>query len=176
MRYLIIVYVSAGLISCSGPQDPQGGPDDLPPDDAGQATDPEPIVQADISSSVDRERLGQILGRGPADFLNLVEVERYPLAQAEPFVGWEILRMPQVPDWLDVQVGDIVTAINGFSMPRPEDLWHVYQMLQVASEIRIDVTRNGERRAVRIEITDGPPQHGASGQSQPEPTPDSAAQ
>ncbi len=112
-----------------------------------------PLPDSALSSSLPREVLLQILGRSAGDFLRLVEVE--PATDDESsFVGWRIQRLTgsSPPAWLDVQEGDIVIAINGMPVERPEDAQRIWEAMRVASEIRIDLTRGDEARIVRIPI------------------------
>jgi S1-C subfamily serine protease len=147
--WVVLVVLAA---SCSGPQDRAAG-------GARQATgasagvSDEPSIES-MANAVTRERLAEILGRGVGDFLRHVAVE--PVLDGGAFVGFRLESLPDQPAWFDVRRGDVVTAINGMSIERPEDAQRAWEALQVASEVRIDLLREGERRSVRVPIEDAP--------------------
>ncbi len=162
-------------VSCSGPQDTDtNDPGDVNVEPGDQSTTSDPgLVQADVTASVTRQRLGELLGDGPAHLLSLVEVEGV-VTDANDFAGWELLALPASrPPWFDVRVGDVVTAVNGMPLERPEDVFRVYQLLQVASEVRIDLIRGDESRAVRVAIEDeAAPEPDEGGEQAPAPPPE----
>jgi hypothetical protein len=138
------------LAACSGTQDRETAPEPRP--DTGDEAPLRPDVEA-LTGAVARPDLLDVLGRSVGDFLRLVEVEQ-ELGDGG-FVGWRITSLPQrTPAWLDVQRGDVVTAVNGMPVERPDDAQAIWETLQVASEVRIDLTRAGERRSVRIPVED----------------------
>lgn len=144
---LILVLV----ISCSGAQDSTSTGNE-PPDDSASETPLQPDVES-MTGALDRQGLLDVLGRSAGDFLRLIEIEHE--ADGGRFLGWRIVALPSTtPSWLDVHVGDVVTAVNGMGVERPEDAQQIWEILQVASEIRIDLTRDGERRSVRVPVED----------------------
>jgi hypothetical protein len=150
------IAICALLCACSGPQDSgdgQGTTPNEPGDDTTLAESLEPDSES-LVGAVTTETLHHVLGRSAGDFLRLVEVEAE--TEGGSFVGWRLVSLPESqPSWLDIRTGDVVTAINGLPLERPEDAQRVWEMLQVASEVRIDSVRNGERRALRIPVEEG---------------------
>lgn len=143
------------LLGCSGAQSSDEGAVEAHQADvepAGPADDgPDVELMAD---GVPAQVLRDVLGRSAGDFLRLVEVEAE--TRSGSFLGWRLVSLPESqPSWLDVAVGDVVTAINGMSVERPEDAQQIWEMLQVASEVRIDLLRGEEERSVRIPILAG---------------------
>jgi len=51
-------------------------------------------------------------------------------------------------------VGDVVTAVNGFSIERPEQALSVFDSLQVASELRVAYERDGQPREIVYAIAE----------------------
>ena len=143
------------LLSCSGSQSDTATADDSA--DLGGST----LAHGDVPPSaesttpeVSRAGLAHILGESPGHFFGLVHVEGVG-AEGGSFAGWRIESLPtDTPSWLDVRVGDVVTSVNGMPIERPEEAQQVYEALRVASEVRIELTRGDERRAVRIPIVD----------------------
>ena len=154
------------LVSCSGAQDRRSSSDQ----GAQDQTEPAPL-QPDVESmtgALSRQDLLNVLGQSAGDFLRRVEIEHE--VDGGRFVGWRVEALPtSTPGWLDVQVGDVVTAVNGMPVERPEDAQQIWETLQVASEVRIDLTRDGERRSVRIPVEDGPAAEPVDPELQPTP-------
>lgn len=148
-RWWGLLFISS-VIACSGAQDRSSTGE--PSDDSASQPPLQPDVES-MTGALDRQSLLDVLGRSAGDFLRLVEIEHE--ADGGRFVGWRIASMPSTaPTWLDVRVGDVVTAVNGMGVERPEDAQQIWEILQVSSEIRIDLTRDGERRSVRIPVED----------------------
>lgn len=57
---------------------------------------------------------------------------------------------------LGLRNGDLVHAINGMSIPNLEKLLEVYQQLQQASRIELDITRRGKPVELVIDIESAP--------------------
>jgi len=71
------------------------------------------------------------------------------------FVGFRIAEL-RGPRWrgIDLKPGDVVTAVNGFSIERPEQAQQAFLSLAVASELRVDYERDGQPRTLRLAIVD----------------------
>jgi len=155
------------LAACAGSQHGSGGTT------GGDGADAGPPPVEELTGELSRQTLSELLGRSVGDFLRHVEVEN--VREEGSFVGWRIERLPETkPAWLDVNVGDVVTAINGMPLERPDDAQRVWEILQVASEVRIDLTRDGERRSVRIPIEEGGEPPPAEDGTEPAPAGDEA--
>jgi hypothetical protein len=92
-----------------------------------------------------RLELDATLGAGPARFLERVRVRAH--RPGGRFVGWEIVgfRFPGDPIARAVAVGDIVRAVNGKPLERPEQFSAIWEGLRGASVITVELTRRGER-------------------------------
>lgn len=163
---VVACVVATLLAACSGSQDRDAA--------RGPAVDPGPVEPLaagaeSLTGAVTRPDLLDVLGRSAGDFLRLVEIEAE--VRDGTFEGWRIATLPEgTPAWIDVQRGDVVTSVNGMPLERPEDAQAIWETLQVASEVRIDLTRAGERRSVRIPIEDV----AEGGAAPPAPAPDPA--
>ncbi len=101
--------------------------------------------------SVSREAVDTVIAGGLGKFLQNVDVE----AQVDDgkFVGWRVVEL--VGDmWkgVDLQVGDVVTRINGYVIEREHQADKAFRSLAVASEIRVTLLRKGEKREIRFSI------------------------
>lgn len=102
-----------------------------------------------------RGELVAFLERGPAHLLGQVPV--MPVLDGEDLLGYEIKAFfPRSPVFhrVDIAAGDVVTAVNGNKMERPEHLFELYESLRSAPRLQIDVIRNNELRTLTWEIED----------------------
>jgi|GEM_PF-4834169 type II secretory pathway component PulC len=104
-------------------------------------------VEATPPSVVDRTILDAVLSDGPGRFLQRMPVT--PQRQGNAFIGFRILALyGQSPDAEPaangVHVGDVVTAVNGVSIRRPDDLMRVWKGLRNARQIVVDVKRRSK--------------------------------
>jgi type II secretory pathway component PulC len=104
-------------------------------------------VDATPPSVVDRTILDAVLSDGPGRFLQRMPVT--PQRQGNAFIGFRILALyGQPPDAEPtvngVHVGDVVTAVNGISIRRPDDLMRVWNGLRNARQIVVDVKRRSK--------------------------------
>lgn len=56
----------------------------------------------------------------------------------------------------DVELGDIIVAINGEKVSNSDDLFRVLDKHQVGAVVPVDVIRNGRRMSVSVRLTEGP--------------------
>lgn len=128
-------------------------------EDSGEAQESEtaPPVKAKWGT-VSREQLLAVLDEGPAAFLSGVEIE--PYFRERRFAGWEIVKF-----WpgdarfatVDLQPGDVVTAVNGREIMKPKHLFEVWSTLRDATEIVVTGKRANTRFELRFQVLEGPP-------------------
>ena len=102
-----------------------------------------------------REELLLILEGGLGRFLGGVGTEAE--VQSGRFVGWRITRLyPEDPRFSDIPLkpGDVVTRVNAQPIERPEQAFHVWDGLRVASELVVDYQHGGDARQMRYAIVD----------------------
>src|SRR6185312_4517322 len=96
------------------------------------------------AGTIARAALQAELARGVGRFLQNVKVEA--VRSHGHFVGWRVLALfPKRPEVhvQGLQKGDVVRRINGDSVERPEDLMTVFEGLQRASELVIEIEQIG---------------------------------
>jgi len=104
---------------------------------------------------IHRAELEAFLNLGPAFLFRNVPVQ--PVLKGNTFVGYRIVaffpgetRFAKV----DLRGGDVILAINGQSVDRPEVFFEVWESLRQASALEIDVLRGQRRRTLRWAIVD----------------------
>jgi S1-C subfamily serine protease len=58
----------------------------------------------------------------------------------------------------DVEIGDIIVAIDGDKVANSDDLFRLLDKHQVGDTVRVEILRNGRRVSVPVRLTEGPPQ------------------
>ncbi|MFI5301013.1 MAG: hypothetical protein ACHREM_23265 [Polyangiales bacterium] len=120
------------------------------------------VVEAGPRDSVTRGAVLSAIKGGLGRFLRYVEVQEVLETRAKKrvFVGWRVvaLRGPAGTwDGVDLRVGDVVTAINGFKIEREMQADSAFRSLAVASEIRVSLVREGAAAELRRSIVDDAP-------------------
>jgi type II secretory pathway component PulC len=98
------------------------------------------------SGTIERARLIAVLDGGPGAFLRQLEVT--PRMDGQRFVGWQLVQLIDRTGPLhdvDVAPGDVLLAVNGKPLSRPDQLQAVWDSLRTANEIDADLWRgNGK--------------------------------
>ena len=94
------------------------------------------------TGTIARSRLIAVLDAGPGTFLRQLEVS--PKKQGERFVGWELVQVldrgsPLID--VDLVTGDVLLAINGKPISRPDQLQTVWDSLRTADEVTAQLWR-----------------------------------
>lgn len=108
------------------------------------------------SGTIKRSEVRQALNAGLGMFLQRVTFDvEHPVFRDHKFVGFRITEL-KGPGWqtIDLKAGDVVTAVNGFTIERPEQAQQAFLSLAVASELRVDYERDNQPRSLRLGITD----------------------
>jgi S1-C subfamily serine protease len=98
------------------------------------------------------------LSRGLGSFLARLEIE--PALVGGTFRGWRIVKLQEGdPMWngVDLAPGDIVTAVNGRPIERPEQALTAFQSLAIARELRVTGERAGKQHEIVYPIDETPP-------------------
>jgi len=117
---------------------------------AGPASLPTPAY------TLHRSTVKEVL-KTPGVVFQHVVLDTHPVFLAGKFHGFRIAELRGGPEeWggIDLKPGDVVTSVNGFPIERPEQALEAFQSLTVASELRVDLEREGEPRSLRWAITD----------------------
>jgi hypothetical protein len=127
-----------------------------PPVDAREARSEAPPGKGLRSGTIARDRLLAVLDAGPGSFLRQLEVA--PRLSGDRFVGWQLVQLLDHTGPLhdiDVAPGDVLLAINGQPLARPEQLQTVWDSLRTANEVTAQMWR-GDRK-LELHFTIDPP-------------------
>jgi len=108
------------------------------------------------AGAIRRSEVRQALNAGLGTFLQRVTFDvDHPVFRDHKFVGFRIVSL-NGPGWtnVDLKPGDVVTAVNGFTVERPEQALQAFSSLAVASELRVDYERDDQPRSFRLAIMD----------------------
>ena len=143
MKRLLLVFVCAcGGSSPPPPTEPLITEEMAPP----PATPPRPPAPV-----LTRTALNAALDAGPGAFLARVDVRA--ARAAGRFVGWEILSLwPNAR--IELRPGDVVLAVNGRTLERPESLPALFKELRAAREVVVDYRRGLDRREARFPVVE----------------------
>jgi len=124
------------------------------------ATASSPVVEVSAAPTADhavaRSSVQEVVSEGLGMFLRRVDVDDHPVFVGGKFHGFRIagLRDAQFFSGVDLKPGDVVTAVNGFPIERPEQAQTAFDSLEVASELRVVVERGGQPRELVYTIVD----------------------
>jgi type II secretory pathway component PulC len=105
--------------------------------------------------TIARSALRAELTRGIGRFLQNVKTEA--VLSHGHFVGWRMLALfPKRPEVRvqGIKVGDVLVRVNGVSVERPEDFKSVWDTLDTANELVLEIERDGQASALHYAIVD----------------------
>jgi len=162
MRAVLLIV----LVAACGPKvepKPPSYDDDLPTAKAAPASAPAaavPVQRPDApagkgsrTGTIDRAKLVAVLDHGPGAFLRQFEVT--PRMDGSRFVGWELVQLVDREGPLasiDVVPGDVLLALNGQPLSRPDQLQTVWDSLRTANEVVADLWRGPAKLQLRFAI------------------------
>ena len=98
--------------------------------------------------AIDRGALDRLLRAGPGALLQVIPLQ--PVMAPPPkrrFLGFRIVQIydnsPRVLRY-GVRPGDMLSKVNGQRVARPEDLMEVFRLLRNATEVQVEVKRDGK--------------------------------
>jgi type II secretory pathway component PulC len=112
-----------------------------------------PAGKALRSGTIARDRLIAVLDAGPGMFLRQLEVS--PRMVGDRFVGWQLVQLVDRTGPLgdvDVAAGDVLLAINGKPLERPDELQRLWDSLRTANELKAQLARGDGRLELRFTI------------------------
>ena len=101
-----------------------------------------PRGQGTRTGTIDRKHLEAMLEGGPATFLRQVEVSAR--LDGNRFVGWQLVQVIDHDGALanvDVAPGDVLLAVNGKPVAKPDQLQALWDSLRTANQIVAELTR-----------------------------------
>lgn len=105
------------------------------------------------AGTIARAHLVAVLDAGPANFLRQLEVA--PRLAGDQFVGWQLVQLlDQTGPLHDVDLvpGDVLLAINGRPLSRPEQLQTVWDSLRTANEVTAQMWRGQDKLELRFTV------------------------
>lgn len=126
----------------------------------GHASSVEQVRSSDLAQivrvgTIPRSALRAELARGIGRFLQNVKTEA--VLSRGHFVGWRMLALfPKRPEVhvQGIKPGDVLIRVNGVSVERPEDFKSVWDTLDTAKELVLEIEREGQPSALHYAITD----------------------
>ncbi len=152
IRRLGLVFGLTAWVGCGGSSAPPPGSAVASPSASAPVATPRVVSRSDRLS---RRDVVSLLSRGLGDFLTRVELQ--PSLTDGKFHGWGIVRFRDGdPLWSGIELapGDVVTAVNGRPIERPEQALTAFQSLAVARELRVTYERDGARKEIVYPIDD----------------------
>jgi type II secretory pathway component PulC len=150
MRTLLPGCIAVALIACGGESPPPASPAPAASASAAaSAAAPQPT-----GPGLSRAVVQAVVKDGLPTFLQRLEVDAD--LDGRKFRGWRITRLVDAKlfQGVDLAPGDVVTSVNGFPLERPEQAQMAFDSLTVASELRVDYERNGQKKALVYPIVD----------------------
>jgi S1-C subfamily serine protease len=105
------------------------------------------------TGTIARDKLVAVLDAGPGAFLRQLEIA--PQLNGERFVGWQLVQLldrsgPLVD--VDVVPGDVLLAINGQPLSRPDQLQTVWDSLRTANQVTAQLWRGQKQFSLDFAI------------------------
>ncbi len=115
-----------------------------------------PVGKGLRTGTIPRDRLNAVLDAGPGQFLRQVEVTARLVG--DRFVGWQLVELvdrsgPLVD--VDVVPGDVLLAINGKPLSRPDQLQTIWDSLRTANAVQAQMWRGDAK--FTLDFTIDPP-------------------
>jgi S1-C subfamily serine protease len=124
------------------------------PIEAAPPTAQSSLSRADASGEylgvIDRAGLTAIVTKGLGHMLARLQLS--PELDGKQFRGFRVASLD--PQWSasGVQTGDVITRLNGQPIERPEQAMVAFDSLRVASEVAVDIVRDGKPLRLRYRI------------------------
>jgi type II secretory pathway component PulC len=115
-----------------------------------------PVGKGERTGTIARARLLAVLDGGPGNFLRQVEVA--PRMDGERFVGWQLVQLVDRTGPLgvvDVVPGDVLLAVNGKPLSKPDQLQTIWDSLRTANTITAQLWRGNAK--FELQYTIDPP-------------------
>jgi hypothetical protein len=150
---------SAGTPSAHADEPPGAAPATTTPPRA--PTRRAPPGSGTRTGTIPRATLLATLDAGPGAFLHGFEVA--PVMNGDRFAGWRLVQLMDGEhrfDGLDLAPGDILLAINGQPISKPDQLAAVWDSLRAANELVLDLAR--DQAAFQLRFAINPPANAAN--------------
>jgi hypothetical protein len=150
------------LVACGPKADPQRPfESDLDVREKPEAAAPAPAPERPVappgkglrSGTIERARLIAVLDSGPGAFLRQLEVTAR--MDGQRFVGWQLVQLIDRTGPLndvDVVPGDVLLAVNGKPLSRPDQLQAVWDSLRTANTIDAELWRGNAKLTLSFAV------------------------
>jgi hypothetical protein len=103
-----------------------------------------------------RRDVDEVLDAGLGRFLQRAELE--PEVEGDHFAGFRVVALRPADWWqgVDLEVGDVVTQVNGMPIEQPTQAHAAFESLRDAKQIVVSYVRAGEPRELSYSILDRP--------------------
>jgi S1-C subfamily serine protease len=145
MRRLAWIAVVIGASGCGA----AAAPAPVSPEAPAASATAAPVASAPLPAhTLPRSAVHAIVAGGLGAFLQRVDLDDHPVFDSGKFHGFRIAALHGPAFWngVDLKPGDVVTAVNGFPIERPEQAQDAFESLDVASELRVAYERDGKPR------------------------------
>jgi hypothetical protein len=105
------------------------------------------------SGVIARAKLLAVLDGGPGAFLRQLEIA--PHMDGKRFIGWQLVQLLDRSGPLydvDVAPGDVLLAVNGRPLSRPDQLQGIWDSLRTANELRAQLWRGASKLELAFAI------------------------
>ena len=113
-----------------------------------------PAAKGMRTGTIERAHLVAVLDAGPGAFLRQFEITAH--LDGERFVGWQLVQLldhagPLAA--LDIVPGDVLLAVNGNPLSRPDQLQTMWDGLRSANEVTAELWRGNAKLELKFEVT-----------------------
>lgn len=157
MRTITISFCLGCLAACAHKAAPsvQPAPQQAPAPVAAEAPSAEPSTLARNDDGaylgvIDRAGLNAIVEQGLGRMLGRLQLS--PVLDGKRFQGFRVAALDPQWDGSGVQTGDVITRLNGAPIERPEQAMTAFDSLRVASEVAVEIVRDGKPMALRYRV------------------------
>ncbi len=105
------------------------------------------------AGTIERAKLIAVLDGGPGTFLRQLEVTAR--LEGQRFIGWQLIQLLDKSGPLydvDILPGDVLLAVNGKPIARPDQLQTMWDSLRTANEIRAQLWRGDAKLELAFAI------------------------
>ncbi len=150
----LICLIALATASCGSSSAP---PPELPPPPQPAAKKAPPPPPKVASGTLARKDVTSFVDAGFHHLLEMVAVEA--ALENGKFKGWTIvsLRPPEFWQGVDLELGDVVTSVNGMPIERDTEAFDAFESLRTADRITISFQRAGTLRTLDYRVLDQSP-------------------
>lgn len=115
----------------------------------------DPQAKVEDDGTITRAQLDKLLAQGPA--WGLAQIDVYPVRNGSALRGYAVRRFSQLASQTvanHLQVGDVITHLNGVKIERPEDYMRAWEQARTVEALRIDYLRGDTAQYAAWDVVD----------------------